>query len=935
MVVSTSGSFFPYQWSTEDLDCGGNKYNTIIRVYGISPEGKNVYVCITDYSPHVYLELPHKYTEWTREKITSVCASIKSMTTKFPPVSYTLQYKHKLYYSHLDSSCNNKKFPYLKILFPSTVAVNFFSACVRKGGLFVSGMGTIQVKVHENRVSPILKFMRDSSVSTSEWIDFRGKRIEGDFRESRFEYEYQCSWKDLNSTRSKRLTQVCSRPKMMSFDIEANSSNPNKMPDPLSPDDCIFQISCVLCTQGDEEKDYQSYLLTLGSPNTIKNVTNLEFRSELDLLNGFARFVQDHNPNVIIGYNILGFDYQYMIDRADFLNSSRFKSQGVLVGVDCTVKQISWSSAAYSVQEYFYLESEGRLIVDMFPIIKRDYRLDSYTLDSVARKFKLAKFKQDLDHTGIFRCYKEFSGESLAEVGEYCVVDSLVCLLLFEKLNTWVGLTEMANICKVPIFYLYTKGQQIKCFSQLYIEAKDTNTVVEQDVFKVDENVKYVGATVITPREGLYDNVLMFDFASLYPTIIIAYNICYSTFAEDPNIPDSLCHILEWSDHVGCEHDKEVRKTKVPKSKIICSHHRYRFVKKPKGIVPTLVEKLLGARKDVRTQLAKVPEDSDIANILECRQLALKVSANSVYGMMGVKKGFLPFTPGAAAVTAAGRKALIKTIEYIEGEEKGTVVYGDTDSVFAKWDHLVTPHECWNFSVELEKRFVGLFPPPMRLEFEEKIYKQLFMLSKKRYMAVVGVLKDGEVKLKDELLVKGVVLTRRDNCFMLRVLYKDVVDMIFKRVDKHKVTNYVIDNIRSVITDNYNLKDFTISKSVKDDESYTVPPAHAVLAGKLRGRGIRVDAGSRVPYIITSQGGVNAKQSLKIEDPSYFQKHIDVLKLDKLYYVSKLVTPIDELLQVAFGIKNFTKLFIKWQVNKQKVHSQLLSFNKPLFRPVH
>jgi DNA polymerase elongation subunit (family B) len=929
--TKTKCSFFPYQWSTEDIDCG-DTYNTIIRIYGLNSEGESVYACVNDYSPHVYLELPNKYITWTQGNIKNVCDRIMSMTHKFPPVSYELQYKHKLYYSHLDTSCNNIKFPYLKILFPSEVAIKYFNACIRKG-LYVAGMGNLAVKLHETKVSPILKFLRDKSLSTAGWIDFKGVKILDDYKESSFQHEYQCSWIDFKLTTNVDLKKTCSKPTIMSFDIEANSSNPNKMPDPNKPNDKIFQISCIICKQGDDEKDYKSYLLSLGKPNIIKGVTIFTFKSELALLNGFARFVQDFNPNVIVGYNILGWDYQYMIDRAELLRSNDFSDQGVLIGKRCEVKKISWSSSAYSVQEFSYIDPEGRLIVDMLPIIRRDHKLESYTLDSVSRKFKLAKFKQDLGHIGIFRCYKEFTGESLAEVGEYCVVDSLVCLLLFEMLNTWVGLTEMANICKVPVFYLYTKGQQIKCFSQLYIEALTTNTVVEQNVFEVDENVKFVGATVLQPREGLYDNVLMFDFASLYPSIIIAYNICYSTFAEDDKIPDSMCHILEWEDHVGCEHDKEVRKTKIVKNKIICGKHRYRYVKHPKGLVPTLVEKLLDARKEVRIQLKKAYSDNNkmLVSILDNRQLAIKVSANSVYGMMGVKKGFLPFTPGAASVTAAGRKALLKTVKYIEEEEKGSVLYGDTDSVFARWEHLKTPQECWDFSLKLEERFVGLFPKPMKLEFEEKFYKKLFMLSKKRYMAMVGVLKEGEVILDDALLVKGVVLNRRDNCYMLRTLYKDVVDMIFDGSHQNKITNHIIDNVRNVITSDCDIKEFTISKSVKDDDSYIVKPAHAVLATKMRNRGLRVDAGSRVPYVITTQGGLRAKQTLKIEDPEYFKQHSCVLKIDKLFYVSKLESPIDELLNVAFGIKDFMKMFIKWQIHKQKVHTQLLSLSNPIF----
>jgi DNA polymerase elongation subunit (family B) len=856
------------------------------------------------------------------------------MMHKFPPVSYGLVHKYKLYYAHIDNFGNRRTYPYIKIRFSSRKAINYFKACIGKQELYVPGLRKIHVKIHEAKIIPILKFICEKDLSTASWIDFKGIKIASENQESTFQHEYQCSYHDFTLSTNSILASICPKPKVLTFDLEANSSNPNAMPDPTKPNDKIFQISCVISQQGCEEKDFKLYLLTLGNPNPIPNTEIIPFKSELELLKGFSKFIQKHNPNVIIGYNILGFDYQYMLNRSDYNRCTHdFCKQGVQIGKTCEQREISWSSSAYSNQEFMYVDPEGRLIIDMLPIVKRDHRLESYKLDYVAKHFKLAKFKQDLGHIGIFKCYREFTGESLAEVGEYCVMDSVVCLLLFEKLNTWVGLTEMANICKVPIFYLYTKGQQIKCFSQLYIESNKMNIVVEQDVYKVDENEKFVGATVVKPKEGLYDNVLMFDFASLYPSILIAYNICYTTYVVDDVVPDIMCNILDWEDHVGCEHDTDVRKVKVKKEKIICAHHRYRFLKKPKGLLPTLVEKLLNARSFVKNQL-KTAKDSNnkmLVNILDNRQLAIKVSANSMYGMLGAKKGYLPLMPGAASVTAAGRMALLKTIKYIEEKEGGLVVYGDTDSVFAIWSHLKTAQECWDFSVELEKRFVGLFKAPMRLEFEEKIYKKLFILSKKRYMAIVGILSKGIVILDKDILTKGVVLTRRDNCEMLKNLYRKIVDMVFEEVHQSTIISYILDILTNVITWKCPTTEFIISKSVKNDDDYKILPAHAILAQKMRSRGLRVDSGTRIPYVLTTQGGLKAKQSVKIEDPDYFKQHKEILRIDRLYYISKLQTPIDELLLVAFGVKDFMKNFIKFQLQKQKVHRQIESFLKPVF----
>jgi len=164
--------------------------------------------------------------------------------------------------------------------------------------------------------------------------------------------------------------------------------------------------------------------------------------------------------------------------------------------------------------------------------------------------------------------------------------------------------------------------------------------VIDKDSFIVNETDHYTGAYVFTPVPGLYDMVVSFDFSSLYPSTIIAYNIDYSTLVMDDTIPDDKCHLFNWEEHILCEHDKTVRKTK-PKQ-TVCANYKFRFLKEPAGVIPTLLRNLLDARKKTNAEIKRLKSSlpslscdekaltERLITVLDKRQLSYKVSANSV-----------------------------------------------------------------------------------------------------------------------------------------------------------------------------------------------------------------------------------------------------------------------------------------------------------------
>jgi DNA polymerase elongation subunit (family B) len=1027
-----NSTFFPYSWHIDE----NNKDTTIIRSYGLGKNNENICIIINNFTPFVYLELPEKIP-WTESKSKLVCNKIDSILGNNKPIVTDLTYKHKLYYAHLLPKTNKRKvFPYLFLSFASTSHIRMLSYAIRNP-INIIGLGFIKLKMHEQDASPILQFTSYRNISTAGWVDFSGKLVPKEEQITLCDKEYIVKWKNVQPNNSSTV----SNPLIMGFDIEVNSSNPSAMPKATETDDKVFQISCVLYRQS-SDNTLEKYILTLGHPEqkiTGDDVIIQMYDTEEDLLVGFTQFIQKHNPNVITGYNILNFDIPYMIDRSKkFWCIDRFSKMGFLKNTEAKERTIKWSSSAYGTQTFQFLDAEGRLFVDLLPLVKRDYKLNNYKLKTVSTFF-LGSTKDPLSVKGIFKCYrigikKDNNGlyskkaqKAMGLVSKYCIQDSALVVNLFNKLQTWIGLCEMANTCNVPIFFLYTQGQQIKVYSQLYKYCLFNNFVVEKDGYITKDNEHYVGALVFEPKPGVYDRVLPFDFASLYPTTIIAYNIDYSTLVIDDSIPDKDCHVMDWEDHQGCIHDTTVRSSK-PKNIMCCKRH-FRFLKEPRGVMPTVLQNLLDARAHTREQMKSIKKiiskselsDKDIKliqdlipdiiknikdiknedieylktliEVLDKRQLAYKVSANSMYGAMGVTRGYLPFMPGAMATTAMGRQNISIVAKTIPEKFGGELVYGDTDSNYVVFPKLKTASENWDYAIHVSKEISKMFPAPIKLEFENAIYWRFFILTKKRYMyKKCG--RDGVVS--DEIGNKGVLLARRDNSMFIREVYSAVIDKVFNKEDMNLVIQYTIDEINKLCSHFYNYKNFVVTKAVGDtgdgkvipfvDEkgkrkgkigSYKVPilstetkerqrqlklkncnsekeyyerclPCVVQLAERIRNRGHRVDTGSRLEYVITEQGGHKGKQYEKVEDADYFKQFSTILKIDYLYYLKLMANPFDDIFNIMYtqdkieevnGItfliqKGLEKDFVLHQYKlrlyfKEKVLAQLLLLFTP------
>lgn len=932
-------------WHAEDDEDG----NHIVHIGGYTSDSKTVYVKVKGYHPFAFLELPMK--SWSIAKFSSLREFLESkLKDRF--IEFTPEKRDSLYYRE------QKKV--IRFSVKSSRQLNYLSryAFSYKGSKgYIPGVGSYKkgdYRFHEYNIPSVIKFPNLISSDHCGWYSLNVRNV-SDF--SSADISVECTKKDIKPIDhpSKELdTKYCS------FDIECYSLNFNaKLPEAEIPENVVFQVSMVFGYLNHSQPT-RKVLLTLFNPLRIDDVEMIKLKSERHLLIQFSKLIKDEDPTFLISYNGMKFDWNYMMIRAEKLGIiDRFLDMSRLRGVLSTAEKKKWESKAYGVQEMKYPMCHGRINLDVMCEVEKNYRLPRYSLNAVSQHF-LKESKDDLTPKELFMMYKitsdilpyrlsleqiksivknvmikrKIHGEArklrkdildcndvkkarklvrsaLQLTGKYCVQDTLLPIKLCQKLNLLATMQAMSNIARIPMDYIHMRGQQIRTLAKLHLETLHNGMFIPFTEYSGEETKKYQGATVVQVRPGFYKFITVLDFNSLYPSIIICYNICYTTFVIDETIPDEDCNILEWEDHVGCPHDPQHRKKK--KEDVLCGHHRYRFKKLiikiledgtfervGEGLMPKIVRSLLSGRSKTKAEMNKVNARLDmqkgkatekdikyfqskgwevvspgelsskeesmlelLSTVLNAKQLAEKVTANSAYGAMGVSKGYIPLVPGAASVTAMGRRMIIDTIKKLcDTWEFCKNVYGDTDSTMPYFEgmsieesfeyghkaskiathflickFLQIPEDYTikmtdgsrvdirnvNIKTDLPKikkikdseLAVKYHINPIDLEFEN-MYGLFFILTKKRYMAEV-MNQQGKIIGRTN---KGTVVIRRNNCTYLQKFYSTLVDEIFLEKSKADIYTLIYDYIHKMYTRQISVSNFVVVAGVRSVISY-------------------------------------------------------------------------------------------------------------------
>ena len=731
-------------WVSENVgDDDDKKY--VIRFFGRTNTGSSVTVTVNNFFPYFFIKIPRT---WSSTQVKKLINGIKSMSKDHGRYIYDYQVTEwKEFYGFKAE----QKFNFLMVRFQCSDTMKFYHNRSRDGVLEIRIDGRNEkFQLYESNFDPMLRFMHIQDIKSCGWIKlpktlYRAEKDTLTFTDYHLRINYENIVSQHNFTSDDPKLGL-GKFKICSFDLECYSHD-EEFPQPDRKEDPIIQIGMVFQTLG--EPNPIRYILTLKDCNDIDDTNVLSFDKEADLLMEFQRIIQEEDPDILTGYNIYGFDEKYIYGRAKLLRLSEFGFLSRL-GTRTEFKEnVRLSSAALGDNVMHYYNTIGRVQIDLMKLIQKDYKLNSYKLDSVAEyfmreiikkveiigditriyikkpgEFKLGNFikiaeeddiisdklkiinltkeyldirgnlsyildndtitkktsqhiyffagvvKDDISARQMFRFYEDGNPEGITTIAKYCIQDCILPIKLILKLNKIPENMEMASISSVPMQWIFLRGQGIKSFSLVVKKCRKKGFLIKvlpriQKVEGDEDKVGYEGAIVLTPEPKFHRvPVSVNDYSSLYPSSMIAENISHEMFVDDSqydNLPEYTYNVIKF--------DQELPDG--TKEEVVC-----KYAKKTGefGVIPEILNDLLTERKAVR-KMAETETDVFMKAVYEGRQLALKLTANSLYGQIGAGTSPVCYVMLAASTTAVGRRQIMIAKNFVEQDFKNTLMY--------------------------------------------------------------------------------------------------------------------------------------------------------------------------------------------------------------------------------------------------------------------
>jgi DNA polymerase zeta len=740
------------------------------------------------------------------------------------------------------------------------------------------------------KVAPVLKPLQESKASK------QMSQIEGPTQKNEHGFKYSQKKKSIGVEHEVQYMSI------LSLEVHVNSRGS------LVPDPAEDEVQCIFYSIRGEENATtdrpRAGILCLASEDGIferisKQVpVDVEYEEdELDLINRIVDIVRQFDPDILTGYEVHNSSWGYLIERA------RLKFEYNLCDEISRMKSQSHGRFGKEADRWGFTHTStirvtGRHMINIWRAMRGELNLLQYTMENVVFHL-LHKRIPHYQHSDLNRWYTSSRPRDLKKVLDHFLTRVQLNLDILEANEIVPRTSEQARLLGVDFFAVISRGSQFKVESTMFRIAKPENFILVSPSRKQvgQQNALECLPLVMEPQSAFYPSpLLVLDFQSLYPSVMIAYNYCYST---------CLGRIVSWRgrNKLGfMDFKREPQLLELVKDHINIAPNGMMYVKPEmrKSLLAKMLGEILETRVMVKSGMKQDKDDKTLQQLLNNRQLALKLLANVTYGYTSASfSGRMPCSEIADSIVQTGRETLEKAIALIHATEKwgAEVVYGDTDSLFIYLKGR-TKDQAFTIGEEIAAAVTAANPRPVKLKFE-KVYHPCVLLAKKRY---VGFKYEHRNQTEPEFDAKGIETVRRDGTPAEQKIEEKALKILFRTADLSQVKSYFQEQCMKIMQGRISIQDFLFAKEVKlgTYSDRGPPPPGALIATKRMLADPRTEPqyGERVPYVVIT-GAPGARLVDRCVSPETLLQN-DHLELDAEYYISKnLIPPLERIFNLV------------------------------------
>ncbi|KAI1176388.1 DNA polymerase family B [Nemania sp. FL0916] len=726
-------------------------------------------------------------------------------------------------------------------------------------------------------------------------------QIDGATPKNKFGFKYS------QKTKSTSVQHEAQYMSIMSLEIHVNTRGklvPNPEEDEVQAVFWCSKSDENIAAGNDAPTGYESGIILLSEDSSLtQNMQRLttteiiEESSELDLMVRMVEIVRTQDPDILTGYEVHGTSWGFLIERA------RIKYDYNLCDEFSRMKSQSHGRFGKEADKWGFnttstIRITGRHMINIWRSMRGELNLLQYTMENVVwhllhRRIPHYKWRTLTDW------YIGRKPRDLSKLLRYYLTRTKLDIEILETNELTPRTSEQARVLGVDFFSVFSRGSQFKVESIMFRIAKPENFLL------VSPSRKQVGMQnaleclplVMEPQSAFYNSPLVvLDFQSLYPSVMIAYNYCYSTF---------LGRIVNWrgTNKMGfTEYRRQKRLLELLKDYINIAPNGIMYCKAEirKSLLAKMLTEILETRVMVKSGMKQDKDDKTLQRLLNNRQLALKLLANVTYGYTSASfSGRMPCSEIADSIVQTGRETLERAIALIHSVDKwkAEVVYGDTDSLFIYLPGR-TRHQAFDIGNEIAKTITDMNPRPIKLKFE-KVYHPCVLLAKKRY---VGYKYESKDQVKPEFDAKGIETVRRDGTPAEQMIEEKALKILFETADLSQVKSYFQRQWTKIMRGGVSIQDFCFAREVKlgTYSERGPPPPGALISTKKMLEDARAEPqyGERVPYVVVS-GAPGARLIDRCVAPEDLLGNSH-LSLDAEYYISKnLIPPLERIFNLV------------------------------------